>query len=516
MVPPHPAALPFKVAFSNYPSKVPLLLVRVTLALIFYYRASFSGELHLRRTSFSVSTVQDVHLGGLDGAHAKEIEELRSSKQSTNAVALDSLEKIEDYIKKHAMDIYADGAVSYNCTTHPGKACKVRWSDERKNMDKTRPTTLLFGSPLCRPFFPDGGKMGKAHPGEEARVFYQGEIKWSPSLDLSMTENSHLFPAADFCDEMKQVGRVVKFIIAAPFDIGYPVGGERFFGFVLNPQRYVYCGEAGDNCTLNFLTFFQASVEVDGSIFACTDSENAILANREAYGKRHKPPVAATSETRTDELLAPRAQEYLKRFYDKRDEGKKISRSGSITVDVSQNPDERHRAGSWLPRLSRSSQLVHLDPLGAANGKEHIYTERELSGAHGWPTLDAFPEDLKKLLNFELSAFDLHKQSQTLGEGIHLPLGLAALWYFLAHTWRRSDLESLPPQLLPHIKPTPWIPQNTTSTSSPITINDEDPVAHVPGDGEGPDTDIDSENLDDPFFAFGSIGSPAKRRRRDA
>ena len=444
--------------------------------------------------------------------HAAAIAKIRPGKDDDRETCLKCFSDMEEYLANNAHSIYDDRAVSYNCMTHPGQPCQVRWSDERSDMDKTRPATISIGSPLCRPFCPDGGKLGKAHPAEEARLAYVGEFKYAESLDLNITEESHLYPAAEHCESAKSVSRVPKYVIAAPFDIGWPLGGERFFGLVVNPERFIWIGPSEDNVTMEFLSYFQASVEVDGSIYAHTDSEGGIMATRKAFGQRKSPPLEVTADTKTRDLLPPSGQKYLDRYYVKQAEGKKNSKSGSLNVDISQNPDDRHRAGGWLPRLSRSSVLVHLDSL--REDKEHIYSERELSGAHGWPTLDAFPADLKKLLNFDLSGFDLHKQSETLGEGIHLPLMLAIHWYFLANLLRRCDLEGMCPELSPHIDVRPWAPK--AFTDCPIVVDDEN-GAPSENSGEGLEAvDASSKESEDaPSFDFASWESP-KRRRGDS
>jgi hypothetical protein len=237
------------------------------------------------RVAHAFPTVQSIHF---DKKTAAKLAELRAPVDSDEKTPLAGFKKQEDYITAHARTIYKDDAVSEHCELHPGEKCRVRWNDCRPDSSRARQMTLLIGSPLCRGFCPGGGKLGKAHSGEEARLAYMGEVKHSKSLDANITENSHLYPAKDFCDEAKSVDRVPKYLVAAPFDIGWPLGGERFFGFMLNPSRHVWCGVQQDDITLDFLSFFQASVEVDGSIFAKTDSANGIQSIRAEYGKRKK------------------------------------------------------------------------------------------------------------------------------------------------------------------------------------------------------------------------------------
>ena len=446
------------------------------------------------KAQHAFKTVQAIHF---DRKHMAELERLRAPLGASEEEVIAGFKAQESYIDYNAEELYDDKAVSRECEVHPGQECRVRWSDDRDDLDVNRMTTILIGSPLCRPFCPDGGKLGRAHPAEDSRLAYMGEVKYSKSLDLSITENSHLYPKEDFCDELKLASRIPKYIIAAPFDIGWPSGGDRFFGLGANPERFVWIGPPTDDCTDDFLSFFQATVEVDGSIFAGVDNAAGIQAVRQEYGRRKDPPVVVDNGTKTAELLSPAAARFLTGYYELAVEGKKMPRNGvgNMTADISQNPHSRHRAGAWLPRLSRSSQLVRLSD-GSEGSDEHIYTSKELSAAHGWPTLDEFPSDLRSLMNFDLSGFSLTQQNDVLGEGIHLPLMLAFVWYAFSHLCRRSDLECMPPPLLPHIVYKAW--------DHPVPD-----IIEVSDLCEEDDDDNDAAG----GFNFCSV-SPTKRRRR--
>jgi hypothetical protein len=182
------------------------------------------------RSEHVFPTCESVHL---NASHMAGLRNLRPVAGDTAAEASAMAKKQREYIEHHHEEIYDDAAVSYNCVNHPKQPCRVRWSDERVGIN--RMTSMMFGTPLCRPYCPDGNKLGAKHPGEEGHICHLGELKYS-NVDQGWTENSHLYPAKEYVKELSSVHRTAKYILCAPFDIGFPVGGERFLGLHLEPS----------------------------------------------------------------------------------------------------------------------------------------------------------------------------------------------------------------------------------------------------------------------------------------
>ena len=366
---------------------------------------------------------QDVHWGS--GEHADAMKKLRPNKNDSAETRVEKFEQMRNYVEKNHASIFSDNAVSMLCECHPQQKCPCR--------PKCNRLRLAVTGFLCRPWTVFGRQAGYAHESEESRIAYFGEMKYS-NMDCCFSENSSKFPAEDFVTEMAQAKKLAKFIVMGPDDIGWPASGDRFLSATINEQRLVWVGPDESNLSSAFLSFFQCQVVADGTVFITDPGPGGEIQRhcRALYAKKRKIEYVETMGV--EDVLCDSAASFFKQYSEDAEDGMKVGTSGACIADVSQNPAiGRGRAGPWLPRLARSTQLVVVRPY-ALNG--YILTERDLSAVYGWPVL---PEHgaKRKLLNWDLGSFNQGTQQRVLGEGWHLPLMVAWFYFVTSHLiWR--------------------------------------------------------------------------------
>ena len=78
------------------------------------------------------------------------------------------------------------------------------------------------------------------------------------------------------------------------------------------------------------------------------------------------------------------------------------------------------------------------------DGGDHLFTNAELSFAHGWPTLkDVSLERHQELLNFNIGDLKSTTQASLLGEGMSLTAVEAWVLFTFSHAGWKSDVASI-------------------------------------------------------------------------
>ena len=181
---------------------------------------------------------------------------------------------------------------------------------------------------------------------------------------------------------------------------------------------------------------FGARTVLEADDYARLDTSGSISRTRADYASRLKGTRRETydeliergAETvTTGDILADKASVHYRKYEVMLKNSQRCGSKGSFAVDVNCDPLQRLRGGGWFPRVLRSSAIVSMSQPGG-----HIFTQRELSSSYGWPTLPISGDRFAACLNFDLDGFNLHTQSQILGEGFHIHMVTAFVW-FISH-----------------------------------------------------------------------------------
>ena len=135
---------------------------------------------------------------------------------------------------------------------------------------------------------------------------------------------------------------------------------------------------------------------------------------------------------------------YMKAYLESREQPG--HRDECFVVDMSQNPQQRFRAGPWIPTMARSSELYCM----SCEGGPEKFTPAELQFAHGWPLLatplgDAF----RDCASFDFSCLSPTQQRHLAGNGMHLAVLAAWMLYVKMHLMRVDVLTHISPQITP-------------------------------------------------------------------
>lgn len=252
------------------------------------------------------------------------------------------------------------------------------------------------------------------------------------------------------------------------------------FATAINQETLVWCGPMSPaDIQEHFLSIFQAQTMVDGDVFAGSDSDvNTQRHIQEMCCRRGVwPPAGQRMHVRS--LLPVGAQARYDKYCEAMqanaaradqaavpqkadspadgsaaDQAVKVAahqaavplKQDGFVCDLSQNPDRRFRAGSWMPTVARSSVMCSLTAEGATLGG-HLFTPAEINFAHGWPSLQIPGVHAGSQVSLEASSLRLsaHQQSQLVGNSMHLVPLAAWLMYVMANTCRRET--QMPPAI---------------------------------------------------------------------
>ena len=215
-------------------------------------------------------------------------------------------------------------------------------------------------------------------------------------------------------------------------------------------ETVVWTGPKEDeDVTDDFLKFYMREVMLEANVYQGLDTVANSQKNLQAYAKRHK--VELTGDELFDLSLVPvLADGYVSNLvgYHKIAPQFVGPLHGGYAVDLSQNYDQRPRAGAWSPSLRVSTQLAVLDLQDPS--RDSLLTAKELAFSQGYPE---FPwlasEGLAACKGVPIDSLELAAQQRVHGNGMHLAAEQAWYLYVLSRCVRRDVLELMPPPLLP-------------------------------------------------------------------
>ena len=183
---------------------------------------------------------------------------------------------------------------------------------------------------------------------------------------------------------LPEAKKIPKFVKVGSQHIAFSVMRVRTLLAAILEKTFVWVGAEGDDMLEEFLEFFAMVVSLGVDAFAGVDAEGFITRARREYAQRQG--VELWPNTDTKDILCPSAGRHYDHMRALLRDGCKVgTKLLGVSGDVSQNPQEVHRAGPWMPALTRSSQMVCLAP---AEQEGHIYTANELSFMHGLTCAD--------------------------------------------------------------------------------------------------------------------------------
>jgi hypothetical protein len=119
--------------------------------------------------------------------------------------------------------------------------------------------------------------------------------------------------------------------------------------------------------------------------------------------------------------------------------------SGTMVADISQDQQTYRRCGPWLPALARKSILINFRPDDVTG---HVFTERELGFAMGWPSIATSANDqFASVVGADFSGLPIDVQRSMQGNGMHLHQLASWLFYVHAHVLHRDVVMEFLPDL---------------------------------------------------------------------
>ena len=350
------------------------------------------------------------------------------------------------HVSEKADDIYKKGKVSSLCSLHPRGSCQVRWEPPEDGDERSSPLRMAAAGPFCQGWCKGGGQEGIAHKGTLTWNYWGQEQK---KFDINFVEEAREMPTHVWSRHVKGSHRVV-FTRFCSSNLGHPTQRFRFRGAAMAFETVVWTGpKEEEDVTDDFLKFYMREVMLEANVYQGLDTVANSQKNLQAYAKRHK--VELTGDELFDLSLVPvLADGYVSNLvgYHKIAPQFVGPLHGGYAVDLSQNYDQRPRAGAWLPSLRISTQLAVLDLQDPS--RDSLLTAKELAFSQGYPE---FPwlasEGLAACKGVPIDSLELAAQQRVHGNGMHLAAEQAWYLYVLSRCVRRDVLELMPPPLLP-------------------------------------------------------------------
>ena len=204
--------------------------------------------------------------------HVDAIRRTRPQANASKEERVDAYQSMDDYLARHSKTLYPKGATARNCILHPGKECKLRWTDPPHLSSAERPITFGVFWPPCRSFTLYGNRLGRAHEDMETIHVCRHDINAS-KLDVVMFENS------DHCEQslfmLPEEDYDNHFAIFGSQDQGWPVRRARFYSWSILRDHLVWIGPSSKDVLIDFLTFFGALCVSDVDVFVGLEGEDA-------------------------------------------------------------------------------------------------------------------------------------------------------------------------------------------------------------------------------------------------
>jgi hypothetical protein len=378
-------------------------------------------------------------LGKLPLQHRQALSQLRPPKDASKEIKEAAFKKMNQYMETHARLLYGRHMKGTNCLLHPNSECKLAWEDPVGIPAALRPLTAAIAGTPCRPFCLLGGDpQTLAHPDMEAWYLWINEVKHQ-DFDFIFLENSEHFMLKLFVDSLPSQ-YLVKYAIFGSQDQGWPVRRLRTYIVAVNMNTLVWTGAGAAHVVSEFLSYFGASVVVEGDIFGGLDTSSAgqervrdMARNRGMY-----PTDEQVKELLWWKLLPPGQSKTYAAALTVHASGSRTGLGGSFNVDLSQS-EERIRCGPWIPTLARSTIMCCLN-------KRHLYTPDEIDFSMGWPSIcsdgNKVYSDLLRL-DAAYETTSAYARKSLTGNGMQLQQVMGWFLYVAGHTVRKDVLERL-------------------------------------------------------------------------
>ena len=348
--------------------------------------------------------------------------------------------KQEAYMRSRHKQAFGRKRTSLQCMRHPGCACPIAFSDPHGLSEGLRPLTVSIVGIPCTPFTPYGNNEGTAHPAIEAVNLSLHDLATS-QFDIMFIEESHRFPLSLLRAALPEK-YVVIWIIYGPQDIGFPVRRTRFLAACINRDFLVWVGPAGAPAVSeDFMSHFGHAPSLEANAFAGIDVQEKRDDVMIDLGRKRGLfcSVEDLRQAPVTSLLCPSGASHLHKYKEVMAHSNKVGSAGSFVVDLSQNPDQRCRAGAWLPALTKSSMMYDIP-------KNHFFTNAEIDAVMGFP-VDFLPQSKALAATLpvvtQVQAMDRSAYAKLIGNGMHVASMFCWFAYIFSHTVRRHTLQRL-------------------------------------------------------------------------
>ena len=269
------------------------------------------------------------------------------------------------------------------CMRHPGSKCPLMWKSPSGECSR-RPVTMSIAGPVCLPWCKFGNEEGLAHHSLEPLLIWKSSMEVM-GYDFVLFENSPKHPKHLWSKHMEKHSHVVSLVVC-PSMRGWPVLRKRLLSMAIRRESMVWLGPATDKEVMkHFLSLLHRRTLVDSDVFAELDSTANIQAERTERGKRAGLELDACVDSHFEAYYKTSKQKMRAKLYQELLATKGGFTSGTLSVDMSQNPLARERASPFLVTQTRSSDMVLLRR-GDRYG--NFYTPNEIGFSQGWPSLE--------------------------------------------------------------------------------------------------------------------------------
>lgn len=216
--------------------------------------------------------------------------------------------------------------------------------------------------------------------------------------------------------------------------LGWPVRRTRMFSAGLNRNKIAWLGpESSEDLLEDFMSFFAASVEVDGGVFLISSEEDVLAEEKRMARCRGHNFFSDVTKLEKHQYLAPgqlvRLEEYKRMYSNLQGE----CATKSFFADLDQNvkgAGGASTAGSMIPSL-----LTHTALYACHSDADRLVTPEELYFAHGYNCIKLPKDSAARSCRIKgcLKKLTAPQQIQLLGNGWHLAVLSSWVTYILSH-----------------------------------------------------------------------------------
>ena len=299
---------------------------------------------------------------------------------------------------------------------------------------------------VCTDYTPLGKQRGLAGAGltEPVHAVWVAERIYLAKRELEdwfFTENSSKYPIQTKQVDALRETHEVKYVVACPSKLGYPMRRRRTFSFGFNRKLWVWVGPTSQQAIQQgFDAVFAADAQLTGDIyFVANPTAIQQFVEERASRRGKKLPADFLQRSMKDYLaclLPPGAMVRLSQY-----EAVMLDRQsldGSFLVDLDHNLDCGPACGPLMPALDTHASIYSFK-------HERLALGSELLAAQGVDTHEAMAGNrgLSPLKNV-FEQFGDSDQRFLAGNTMHIPSLSAWLLYAMSNVRSRAELSRLP------------------------------------------------------------------------